>query len=343
MKHIIFSTLSILLVITINLQGQTKGSGYQVIDKITIGGEGGWDYLLADTLRNRLFVSHGTKAEVIDLAKKIKIGEIPNTNGIHGLALVPDFERGFTSNGRDSSVTIFDFTSLKVIGTVKLNERNPDAIIYDPFSKRIFTFNGGSKNATAIDAKTGTVVGTVDLGDKPENAVPDGKGTMYVNLETTSMLAAFNTQTLKVINKWPIAPGEEASGLAFDREHRRLFAGCSNKLLVVFDPDAGKVVTSLPIGDGVDGVAFDPETHLIFSSNGEGTLTVIREETPDTYTVLENVPTERGARTVTLDGRTHRVYLPTAKFGPAPAPTADRPRPRPSIIPDSFMVLVVGK
>ena len=320
--------------------GQTS-KGYKIIDKIKIGGEGGWDYLLADASTHRLYVSHATRVIVIDTKTDKVIGEIPNTNGVHGIALVPDLGRGYTSNGRDSSVTVFDLKTLKTITTIQLNARNPDAIIYDPYSHRVFTFNGRSDNTTAIDPKRNSVVGTLELGGKPEFAVADGHGKIFVNLEDKSMIAVFDSKNLKVLHRWSIAPGEEPSGLALDDANHRLFSVCHNKMMTVIDAMSGKVVASVPIGSGVDAARYDPVTHLAFASNGEGTLTVVREETPNKFSVVENVPTQRGCRTMALDAKTHRVYLSGATFGPAPAPTPEHPRPRPSIEPGSFVVLVL--
>jgi len=337
------NSLLILCAGTLMCQAQPSNSGYKVVDKFKIGGDGGWDYLTVDTAAHRLYISRSTRVQVFDLVKKEIAGEIPNTNGVHGIALVPDLQRGFTSNGRDSSVTIFDLKTLQTIKTVRIPARNPDAIAYDPVSRRVFTFNGGSRNATAIDAQTDSVVGTVPLDGKPEFGVSDGKGSMYVNIEDSSVIVTFDSKTLSVKSRWSIAPGEEPSGLAIDRVHRRLFSACGNKMMAVVDADNGKVITTLPIGQGVDAAGFDPGTGLAFASNGEGTLTVIHEDTPDEYRVMENDSTQRGARTMSLDESTHRVYTVTANFGPVPAPTADHPRPRPTIEPGTFTILVVGR
>jgi DNA-binding beta-propeller fold protein YncE len=312
---------------------------FKIAHRILLGGEGGWDALTMDPPTHRLFVTHGTRVQVVDVKTDSVLGEIPNTPGVHGVALAPDLGRGFTSNGRDSSVTVFDLKTLAVLGHVKLAARNPDAIEYDPFSKRVFVFNGGSASAVAIDAAAGSIVGSVVLNGKPEFAVADGKGTMYVNLEDSSAVVAFDTRTLKVLNRWPLAPGEEPSGLAMDRQHRRLFAACSNRKLVVLDADNGRVVSVLPIGERVDGVAFDAPLQLVFTSNGDGTLTVIHEDGPDRFTVLENAVTQAGARTLALDETSGSVYVPTAEFGPPPPPTADRPHPRGSVVPGTFVVL----
>jgi DNA-binding beta-propeller fold protein YncE len=319
------------------------GTSYHIVAKIAAGGEGGWDYLIADTASERLYVSRGTHVMVVDLARDSVIGDIPNTPGVHGIALAPALGRGFTSNGRDTTVTIFDLRTLASIAKVKVTGRNPDAIVYDPASGRVFTFNGGGANTTAIDAATGAVVGTIDLGGKPEFAVSDGKGTVYVNIEDKSEVVAFDSKGLTVKHSWPLAPCEEPSGMAMDRARGRLFAVCSNKLMAVLDLATGKVITTLPIGQGVDGSGFDPATGLAFASNGEGTLTVVHEDSPDKFTVVGTVPTQRGARTMTLDQKTHRIYLSTAQFGPPPAPTPERPNPRPPMIPGTFTILVLDR
>lgn len=321
---------------------QATAAGYHVINKIPVGGEGGWDYVTVDPDGNRLFLSRGTHAMVIDLGTDKVVGDIPNTAGIHGVALAPELNRGFTSNGRDSSVTIFDYKTLAPIAVVKIQARNPDAIMYDPSTKRLFTFNGGTNNATAIDATNGTVIGNIDLGGKPEAPVSDG-GRVYVNIEDKSEIAVVDPKTLTVLARWPLAPCEEPSGLAIDRVHQRLFAGCGNKTMAVVDMRTGKVVASPAVGSGVDGAGFDPGSQSAFTSNGEGTITVVHEDTPNTYTVVATVPTQRGARTMDVNTKTHRLYTVTSDFGPAPAATPDRPRPRPSMIPRSFVVLELGR
>lgn len=322
---------------------QTKSaSGYHLIKQVKLGGEGGWDYVSLDSKGRRLYLSRSTHVMVVDADSGAVVGDIPDTAGVHGVALVSDLNKGFTSNGRDSSVTVFDLKTLKALKKIPVG-KNPDAIIYDPASKRVFTFNGGSRDATAVDPETDEVTGTVALDGRPEFAVADEKGNIYVNLEDKSMVVEFDARKLAVESRWPLAPGEEPTGLALDVKHRRLFVGCANKLMVVINADTGKVVTSLPIGSGVDATAFDPETGLAFSSNGDGTLTIVHEDSPDKFSVVETVATKRGARTMALDTKTHNVFLVTADFGPPPAPTAERPRPRPSILPGTFTLLVVGK
>jgi DNA-binding beta-propeller fold protein YncE len=317
-------------------------TGYRVIDTLKVGGDGGWDYLAFDAASGRLFVSRGTHVVVVDAETKAVVGDIPDTPGVHGIAIAADLGRGFTSNGRNATATIFDLKTLGKIGEVKTGE-NPDAILYDPASRRVFTFNGRSSDATAFDAAHGTLAGTIALGGRPEFAVADGKGRVYVNIEDKSEIVALDSKSLQVLSRWPLKPCEEPSGLALDSEHGRLFTVCSNKLMAVVDATSGRVVTTLPIGSGVDAAAYDPAAGLVFASNGEGTLTVVHEDSPESFRVVENVPTQPGARTLALDPKTHRVFLVTAQFGPRPAPTAEVPRPRPSIVPGSFVVLVVGK
>jgi YVTN family beta-propeller protein len=318
-------------------------SGYHLLKKITLGGEGGWDYITFDSPTRRLFISRQTKVIVLDVDSEKVVGEIPNTEGVHGIALAPEFNRGFTSNGRAGTVTIFDMKTLAVIDTVKAGT-NPDAIVYDAASKRVFAMNGRSSNSTAIDAATGKVVGTIALSGKPEFAVSDGAGHVYVNIEDKSEIWQIDSQKLTATTHWSLAPCKEPSGLAMDLEHRRLFSGCDNKMVAVVDADSGKVIATPEIGDGVDANGFDPGTGFVFSSNGEsGTLTVIHEDTPDKYTVVENVPTQKSARTMTLDTKTHEVFTVAAQFGPRPAATPETPRPRPPILPNSFVVLIYGR
>jgi hypothetical protein len=317
-------------------------SGYRLAKRLNLGGEGGWDYLTFDSRRRRVFVSRGTHTLVVDADGK-KVGDIPNTQGVHGIALAPEFNRGFTSNGRANTVTIFELNSLKTIREIDVKGQNPDAILYDPASRRVFTFNGRSHDATAIDAKTGEIAGNIPLDGKPEFAQTDGAGHIFVNIEDKSEISEIDSHGLKVVNTWPLAPCQEPSGLAFDVAHKRLFAGCNNRMMAVVDSGSGKVVTTIPIGDGVDANAFDPGNGFVFASCGEGTLTVAHQDSPDKYTVVENAPTQKGARTMTLDPKTHTVYLVTAGFGPPPAPTPDDPNPRPAILPDSFTLLIFTK
>ncbi|GAC1650004.1 MAG: hypothetical protein NVS4B3_08050 [Gemmatimonadaceae bacterium] len=315
---------------------------YRIVGRIMPGGEGGWDYLTVDPIARRLYVSRSTHVMVLDIDRDSVVGDLPNTPGVHGAAVASGLGRGFTSNGRDSTVTMFDLKTLAPLATIKVTGRNPDAIVYDPASNRVFAFNGGSANATAIDAATGAIVGTIDLGGRPEFATSDSAGTMFVNLEDRSAVVAFDSRSLAVRGRWPLAGCEEPSGMAIDRANHRLFIGCANKRMEVVNASTGAIVATLPIGSGVDANAFDPILHVAFSSNGDGTLTVVRQSGGDNYTVADNVVTKRGARTLALDEQTHKIYLATADFSPPPAPTAAVPHPRPPMVPGSFQILIVA-
>jgi DNA-binding beta-propeller fold protein YncE len=317
--------------------------GLKVTQTVKIGGEGGWDYLTVDPATRRFYVTRGTRVMVLDADTLTPVGEIPKTEGVHGVALAPDLGRGFTSNGRANTVTVFDLKTLKTLDEIKVTGENPDAILYDGATKRVFAFNGRSQNATVIDGATGSVVGTLALGGKPEFATADLEGHVYVNLEDKSEVVAIDSRQPAVAKRWPLAPCEEPSGMAIDRTHKRLFIGCGNKLMAVVDATSGRVVATVPIGEGVDANGFDPGPALAYSSNGDGTLTVVHEDAPDRYTVVANVPTKARARTMAVDEKTHRVFLATAEFGPPPSPTADQPRPRPPMVPDTFTILVVGR
>jgi len=341
MKRLLLGTLVAFVLLCSHLFAADPG--LHVIKTFKVGGDGGWDYLKLDPESHRLFISRSTHVVVIDAESGEPVGDIPDTPGVHGIALAPDLGRGFTSNGREGTVSIFDLKTLKPISKVQAVGENPDAIIFDPATKRVFTFNGRSSDSTAIDAASGNIVGKIALGGKPEFAVSDGEGQIFVNLEDKSELLALDPKDLKVKSRWPLAPCESPSGLAMDKKNRRLFAGCDNKMMAVVNADTGKVITTLPIGDGVDADAFDPDNQFAFASCGEGVLTVVKEESPDKFTVAQNVKTERGARTMALDPETHKIFLVTAKFGPPPAATAQQPHPRPAILPDTFEVLVVGK
>jgi YVTN family beta-propeller protein len=324
------------------VRAQAAGPQYHVVKRIPVGGpDGFWDYLTVDTARGRLFISHGTHVQVLDLASDSITGEVPGTPGVHGIALADELGRGYTSNGRDSTVTVVDLETLKPIATIQATGRNPDAILYDPYTRRVFTFNHSRGNVTAIDAAGDSVVGTIPVGGTLEFAVSDHAGHLYANVEDSSQIVEIDPQSLEVEASWPLAPCEEPTGLAIDRAHARLFVGCGNAMMAVVDARTGKVVATLPVGDGVDATRFDPGTGLAFASAGAGTITVVREEDPEHFSVVANVPTERGARTMGLDERTHRLYTVSMKFGPAPAPTADRPHPRPRPVPGSFAVLVL--
>ena len=310
-------------------------TGYHIVGEVQIGGEGGWDYLTVDSAARRLYVSHATHVVVVDLDTNKVVGDIPDTPGVHGIAVAPELGKGFVSSGRVNSVTVFDLKTLKTIATVATGE-NPDSIRYDAGSARVFAFNGRSKNATAIDAKAVSVAATIALPGKPEFSIADGKGHIYVNIEDTSEIVEIDAAKASVVKKYSLSPCVEPSGLAFDAKNRRLISVCSNRLMAISDPDAGKVLATPAIGAGSDGAAFDPGTGYAFSSNGDGTLTVV-QQTAGKWEVVENIATERGARTIAVDEKTHKAYLPTAKTAPSTGGG------RATFLPNTFKVLVVGK
>jgi YVTN family beta-propeller protein len=313
----------------------TAATAQEVADTFHIKSGGGWDYIVADAASNKLYVTHGTQVNVLDKHTGDSIGIIPNTIGVHGIALVHNLNKGFTSNGRLNNVFVFDLNTLQVTDSIKTG-KNPDAIFYDDYSKMVITCNGGSKDITVIDPSNNKVIATVDVKGKPETAVSDGDGKIYINNEDLSEIEVVDINTKKLIHSWPIRPGEAPSGLSIDRKNKLLFAGCDNRLLIVIDATNGKVINTLPIGDGCDGTAFDAAINTVYSSNGEGTLTIIKEESKNKFTVIKNLPTKRGARTISVDVSTHILYLPTADFGtPATGQT------RPPMIPGTFKVLVV--
>lgn len=317
-------------------------SGYHLIKKVKLGGTGGWDYLTVDQPTHRVFISRGTKVIVVDPETERVLGEIPDMKRVHGIALAAEFNKGFITDGQSATATMFDMKTFKTLGQVK-TDQDADAVIYDPYSKRVFTFNGDAGTSTVIDASSGNVGGTVKLGGQPEFAASDGKGKIFVNLEDKSQLVKFDAKTLQVENTWPLAPCESPSGLAIDAEHEVLVVGCHNKLMAFVDGNSGKVLGTVPIGQGVDANRFDPGTGYAFASCGDGTLTIAHEDSPGKFSPVEMITTQRGARTMALDKSNHNVYLVSADFGPAPAATADNPRPRPAILPDTFVLLVYGK
>jgi YVTN family beta-propeller protein len=285
-------------------------SGYHLIKKVTLPGTGGWDYVTVDEAGRRVYVAHATQVEVLDADTSDLVGTIPNTPGVHGVAIASEFGRGFISAGKSDSVIIFDLKTLKPVGEVKVGKK-PDAIIYDPATKHVFAMNGDSDNTTVINAADGKVAGTIDLGGGPEFAAADGKGSVYINLEEKAETVHIDSNTLKVLHHWPLAPGGTATALAFDPQTRRLFAGCrGGQLMVVLDADSGKIITTAPIGERVDAAAFDPATKLVFMSTGGGTIAVFHEDSPDKYTLLENLATNPGSKTMGLDPKTHRLFVP---------------------------------
>ncbi len=315
-------------------------TSYHLVKTVPLPGDGGWDYLAVDSAARRIYVSHSTHVSVVNIDTGAIIGDITNTSGVHGVAVDPKSGHGFTSNGRDSTVTMFDLKTLKPLKQIPVGD-GPDAILFDPASRRVFTFNGKAQSATAIDADTGMVVGTITLPGRPEFAVADGKGHIYNNIEDKSQIAALNARTLKVEHVWPTAPGEAPSGLTMDLKTRRLFSVCDNQKLVVMDADTGKVVSAPTIGNGPDACSYDPATHLVFSPNGQdGTVTILKEDSPDSYTLVQTLTTQRGARTMALDEKTHRILTVTATAQPA-AP-GENPRRR-SYVPGSFVLLEYGQ
>lgn len=332
------------LVLAVVFAGSAKSPvQYQLKQKFTLGGDGTWDYLTYDPAGNHLFISRQTRVQVVDPATGKVITEIPNTTGVHGIALAQDQGKGFTSNGRENTVTVFDLKTLQETAKIKLDgAENPDAIAYEPASRRVFTFNGRSKNATAIDATNNTVAATIPLDGKPEFAAADGTGMIYVNIEDKSEIQSIDARNAKVVNTWPLAGCEEPSGLAMDQKHHRLFAGCGNKVMAVVNAENGKVITTVPIGQGVDANGFDPGTELAFSSNGDGTLTVVHEESPEKFTVAQNAETQRGARTMALNPNNHEVYLVTAEIEEQP-PAEGQTRPRRTMKPGTFTLLVMAR
>ena len=331
--------IALLLVLAVAL----PQSGYHLIKKIPIPGDGFWDYLTTDPATDRVFVSHGTEVDVVDGKKGEVTGKITGLKLVHGIALAREFNHGFISDGGANQVVVFDMKTLAKIGEVPAG-MNPDGIIYDPESKRVFAFNGRSASATAVDAEKGTLAGTVTLEGKPEFPAPDGKGHVYVNIEDKSEVMQIDSKALTVLNKWPLAPCEEPSGMAMDTKTRRIFSGCDNKMMSVMDADTGKVVTTVPIGEGVDATWFDPGTKTVFDSCGrDGVLTVIHEDSLDKYTVVENVKTEQGARTMALDPKTHMVFLALAQVEMLPPADGSKGRPRRRVQPGSFGLLEFGR
>ncbi len=338
-RRVVFAGLPVVVLLLAGLAGwaQPAAGPYKVLKKIALGGEGKWDYVTLDAEARRLYIPRGSHVMVMDVDREKIVGDIPMTKGVHGVALAPKHQRGFTSNGGDSTVTIFDLRTLKEVQPpVKVGSR-PDSILYDPATDRVFTFNGGSKDATALDAGTGKVVGSISLGGRPEGAVADGKGTIYVNIEDKNELVAFDGKTLTVKSRWPLAPGETPTGLAMDHGKHRLFATCRNEKMVILDAQGGKVLATLPIGKGTDACVFDAKAKVAFSSNRDGTLTVVEEQAGGKYRVAQNVATEYGAKTMALDPKTHKLYLPTADFAKAAGSKKAAP------VPGTFRLLVVGK
>jgi len=332
MKKTIIFILALLTAGFVNSQ-VSPGKGYKIVNKFHLDGDEKWDYLYSDDLTGHLFISHGSMVQVMDEAKGNVIGTISGLKGVHGIAIAPSFNKGFISSGKDSSVTIFDTKTFQVIKKVLVTGAGPDAILFDPFSKKVFVYNGKSNNATVINAENNEILATIPLEGKPEFSVSDGKGKIYVNLEDKSIIAVINASTYKVENVWSVAPGEEPTGLALDNETHRLFSVCGNKLMIIIDAESGKVITNLPIGEKCDGVAFDPGGKFAYSSNGEGTLTIVKEGEKDSFKIIDNFKTQKGAKTITVNKKTHHVYLPVCNF------EAQKGEEKPKIVPGTFVVL----
>jgi len=331
MRKIHFISVLILGSSLLSVQAQTA-SNYKIVNKIHLEGDEKWDYLYSDDQAGRLYVSHGSMVQVVDEAKGEVVGKITGLSGVHGIAIAPALNKGFISSGKDSSVTVFDTKTFQVITKVTVG-KGPDAIMFDPFSKKVFVFNAKANSVSVLNAETNKVESTIPLAGNPEFSVSDGKGKVYVNLENASCIAVINSFTLKVENVWPLAPGEEPTGLALDNENQRLFSVCANKVMVVIDAETGKVITNLPTGEKTDGAAFDPELKMAYSSNGEGTLTIVKEVDKDSFKVMDNLQTQKGAKTITVNKKTHHVYLPTASFD---TPKAGE---KPKVVPGTFIIL----
>jgi DNA-binding beta-propeller fold protein YncE len=323
-------------------QAAEKAPGYHFLKEIPIAGDTGWDYLSVDSEARRLYVTHGTHIVVIDLNSDAVVGDIADTPGVHGFALVPQLGRGFASDGADAKVSVVDLKTLATTSRVG-TEEGPDGILYEPGRQEVYAFDGRAHAATVISAASGEVVATIKLPGKPEFPAADPRvHRVYDNIEDKSEVVAIDTQTHQVVNDWPIAPGESASGMAFDAVHHRLFLGCENHLMLMMDSSTGKVLASVPIGSGVDANAFDDQLQLAFSSNGEGTVTIAHEDSPSKLTVVQTLKTQPSARTMALDPKTHRIYLAAATFGPAPEQAPGTRRRRPPVVPGTFKVLVYG-
>ena len=316
---------------------------FAVSKKINLPGDGGWDYLAVDDVNQNLFVSHGDVVNVANLKTNTFIATIEDTKGVHGIAIANDLNKAFISCGKDNSISIVDLLNFKLLDKVKIEGQKPDAILYDKFSKQVFIFNAKSNNATVLDAVSNKTIKNLPLVGKPEFAVTNDKGLIYVNIEDENQMKTIDTKTLLVVATFSILPGDEPSGLAFDKSNNRLFSVCGNKMMVVVDAKSGKIIQNIPIGDGCDGVVFDTKRKLIFAANGEGTMTVIKQNSKDSYSVLDTVSTQKGARTIALNPSSGIIYTTTPDFGAKPEPTPENPKPRSSITPNSFSILVIEK
>jgi DNA-binding beta-propeller fold protein YncE len=334
----IAASVAILALLALPLAAQA----YHIVRTDTLGGDGGWDYIALDTAGHRLFIARGDRVMVVDQATGKLLAEIPGFDRAHGVAFSYATGHGFGTSGGDSSVVMFDLRTLKVLGRTTAAP-DADAILFDPFTGHIFTFNGDSKSSSVLDAATGKNIGTIDLGSGPEFGVSDGAGKLYVNLEEAGAVAEVDAKAMRVTRRWSIAPCKGPTGLAIDRAHHRLFSGCRSGVMAISDAQAGKLITTLPIGEGVDAARFDDATQLAFASNGDGTLTVIHEDSPTSFKVVETDSTRRGARTMEIDPLSHTIYTVTAEFGPMPAQAAGGRRMRPPMLPGTFALLVLER
>ena len=315
---------------------------YHVARQVKLGGDGRWDYIVLDTASNRLFIARQDRVMVVDPDHGKLLGEVRGLDGAHGVALDYATHHGFATSGHDGSVIMFDLKTLKELGRTRAAD-DADAILFDPASNHVFTFNGDAHSSTVVDPASGQAIGSIALGGKPEFGVSEGDGKLYVNIEDRAEIVEIDAAAQKVTRRWSLAPCTEPTGLAIDRVHHRLFSGCHNRVMAISNATTGKVIATVPIGGGVDGDGFDPGTGVAFSSDGEGTLTVVHQDSPNKYRVVSTVPTKRGARTMALDPRTHRIFTVTADLGPPPAPTKEQPHPRPTVVPDTFTLLVLER
>ena len=333
--------VSALLTTLLGFASANVNADYHIIQSIKIGGEGGWDYLEPDPIGRRLYVSHDTHVVVIDMDTLKVVGDVPDSPGMGGVTFSRELNRGFTANGDENVVGVFELSTLKPIAKWKATGRRPNQIAYEPVTQRVFSFNSTGRNITVFDARTGNVLSTLEVDGRTEFYAMDGKGMIYDSLQDKATIIAIDARTLKVVATYPLAPHAQPAGTTMDPQTRRIFVACRSKSFLILDADTGKILTTFPIGERNDAAKFDPGTHLAFASNGDGTLTVVHEDSPDQFTLAQTVKTEFGARTMAVDTKTHRLFMPSADWGPAPTPTSDNPNPRRPMVPGSFHVLVL--